>query len=97
MNDSNWKKLIQLSEHLGSLGWHCIDKSTPHTIFRPCKKLQKAVNSVKDSQVDFSHINDSANPRMVERWANEEAEAQQNRDEHEEAMGIFDIKTSKGQ
>lgn len=79
------------------MGWHGIEKSTPHTVFRLCKKLEKAADSVKDSQVDFSNINDSADPGMVERWAKEEAEAQRDRDEDEEAMDIFDIKTSKGQ
>src|SRR5882762_653622 len=78
MNDSNWKKMIQL-------------------IYRLCKKYKKAVDSAKASQIDFSNINDSADPEVVAKWSEQEMQAQQDRDEHEEAMDIYDIKISKGE
>jgi len=77
MNDSNWKKLIQL-------------------IFRLCQKYKNAVESTKESHTDFKNINDSADPQMVQRWSDEEAEAQRNRDKQGDAMDIFDLKISKG-
>src|SRR5882757_2812932 len=66
MNDSNWKKIIQI-------------------IFRLCKKYKKALESARDSQADFSNLNESADPAMVARWAEEEAKAQQDWDQHEGA------------
>jgi hypothetical protein len=54
------------------------------------------VDSVKHSQADFSNPNDSADPAMVDKWSKEEAEAIQNRDAHEDAIDIFDMKVSKG-
>jgi hypothetical protein len=54
MNDSNWKKMIQI-------------------IFRLCKKYKKALESARDSQADFSNLNESADLAMVARWAEEEA------------------------
>ena len=77
MNDSNWKKMVQI-------------------IFRLCKKYKKAVESTRDSQADFSSLSESADPAMVARWAEEEAKAQRDRDQHEGAMDIFDIRLSKG-
>ena len=77
MNDSNWKKLIQL-------------------IFRLCQKYKNVVESTKESHTDFKNINDSADPQMVQRWSDEEAEAQRNRDKQGDAMDIFDLKISKG-
>jgi hypothetical protein len=77
MNDSNWKKLIQLTVRL-------------------CQKYKNAVESAKESHTDFKHINDSADPVMVQKWSQEEAEAQRNRDDQEDAMDIFDLRISKG-
>lgn len=77
MNDSNWKKLINL-------------------IFRLCQKFKMTVESAKESHMDFQKINDSADSNMVRRWAEEEAEAQRNRDHQEGAMDIFDLTVSKG-
>jgi hypothetical protein len=77
MNDSNWKKMINL-------------------VSRLCDKLKNATAATKDSQTDFTRINDSADPQMVRRWSEEETAAQMNRDHCEEAMDIFDIKVSKG-
>jgi hypothetical protein len=77
MNDSNWKKLIQLTVRL-------------------CQKYKRAVESAKESHADFKHINDSADPLMVQKWSQEEAKAQRNRDHQEDAMDIFDLRISKG-
>ena len=77
MNDSNWKKMIQL-------------------IFRLCKKYKKALESARDSQIDFSNLNDSADAGMVDQWLDQEAEAQWERDKNEGAMDIFDLLISKG-
>ena len=62
-----------------------------------CKKLGKATIAAKESRVDFDNINDSADPVMVQKWAEEEAKAFRNRDTDEEAMDIFDIKVCKGE
>jgi hypothetical protein len=65
MNDSNWKKLIQL-------------------IFQLCQKYKNVVELAKESHTDFKHINDSADPQMVQRWP------------QEDAMDIFDLRISTG-
>lgn len=65
-------------------------------VLRLCKKLRKATVAEKESRDDFDNINSSADPMMVQQWAEEEAKAFRNRDTDEEAMDIFDIKVCKG-
>jgi Kyakuja-Dileera-Zisupton transposase len=81
-----------LDDHMNDSNW----KKMINIIYRLCQKLKNAVPAAKDSQMDFANINDSTDPETVQRWLEEEAEAQKNRNDHEEAMDIFDLKMSKG-
>jgi hypothetical protein len=81
-----------LDDHMNDSNW----KKLIALIGRLCEKLKNAVAAAKDSQANFAHINDSADPQMVNRWLEEETSAQKNQDRCEEAMDIFDLKVSKG-
>lgn len=67
-----------------------------HLVFRLCRKHAEAVKAAKDSKDDFSDLNSSADPSLVRKWADEEAEALRARDLNEASMDIFDIKICKG-
>ena len=95
MNDSNWKKLILMGK-CNTLSLHDVILNIPLSVNRLCKKFPTSVASAKASADDFQAISLSADPKMVEKWTNQEAEAQRNRDRDESAMDMFDVKMSKG-
>ena len=66
-----------------------------HLVFHLCQKHAKTVKAARDSKDDFSHLNSSADPPLVQKWADEEAEAFRARDLNEASMDIFDIKICK--
>lgn len=59
---------------------------------RLCKKLKEGVASAGEAKEAYLSLTSSADPGKVEQWHKEADDAQANRDDHPEAMDIYDMK-----
>ncbi|KAH9013467.1 hypothetical protein EDB85DRAFT_1876985 [Lactarius pseudohatsudake] len=77
MNDSNWKKLIDLGKlHVNAVSRH----------------YRKALSGATLSAAAFESISVSANPERVQAWGAEEEHAQRERGHDVKVMDIYDIR-----
>lgn len=59
-------------------------------------KLRRAREGAIDSKNAFDRIDKSADPDNVSEWRTQEADAQQARDSHPEAMDIYALQHTQG-
>ena len=89
MNDSNWKKLIDLGKFIFdfiilSLRGTAVSAVSQH--------YQKALSGATLSVAAFETINASAKPESVLLWTAEEENTQRERGHNVKVMDIYDIK-----
>ena len=89
MNDSNWKKLIDLGKFLFAFIILCLCGPAVNTVSR-C--YQKALLGATLSAAAFETINTSAKPESVHIWTAKEENAQRQRGHDVKVMDIYDIK-----
>ncbi|KAG2100190.1 uncharacterized protein F5147DRAFT_747185 [Suillus discolor] len=101
MNDSNFMKMIRISELATSgctnMFWshmiHCW-LTCPAAKFL-CRKFKEAARGAEESKLSFQNLNETAHPNMVLLWEVEEALAQANRLEDPTAMDIYEVQLEK--
>jgi hypothetical protein len=102
MNDSNFMKMIRISE-LPISG--CTKMARSHIIHSRltcplakflCRKFKEAVQGAAESTLSFQNLNETVQPAMVILWEAEEAVAQANRLEDPTAMDIYEVWLEKG-
>ena len=92
MNDSNWKKLIDLGKFLFAFIILCLHGPAVNAVSR---RYQKALSGATQSVAAFEAINASAKPESVRVWTTEEENAQRQRGHDVKVMDIYDIKTKR--
>ena len=93
MNDSNWKKLVDLGE---SQAVSRVSFFLTGSVNRLCEKYRKARKSVQNSEQAFDSLSSTADQDLVQVWKEQEAAALMGRDARPESMDIYDIKIQKG-
>lgn len=104
MNDSNWKKLVNMSESNSralKLRSPCL---TPRGVVRSflivpslTKKWKDVHRGVKDSADAYEAIESITEDEVLESWLALEADAQARRWEDKTAMDIYDVQADQGQ
>jgi hypothetical protein len=91
MNDSNWKKLIDLGKFppMDRIQLHCLHGMVVNATSR---RYRKALSGATLSAAAFESINASASSDSVEVWTAEEEHAQRERGHDVKVMDIYDIK-----
>ena len=93
MNDSNWKKLIDLGRvppHMHSIRTH-----RDYPVNAVSRRYRKALSGVLLSSVAFDDINNSASTDSIKVWTAEEEHAKRERVRDITAMDIYDIKMER--
>ena len=92
MNDSNWKKLIDLGRFLD---WYRIGAHEDYAVNVVSKRYCRAVLGAIQSSAAFDNIDISASADSTRIWAAEEENAKRERMHNVTVMDIYDIKMEK--
>jgi hypothetical protein len=93
MNDSNWKKLIDLGRHPSHR--HCTRADRDRVVNAVSKRYHKALSGATLSLAAFDNIDTSASADSVRVWAEEEENARRERIHNITVMDIYDIKMER--
>jgi hypothetical protein len=61
-----------------------------------CRKYPEAKADLIDSMAAFESLKATCDPKLIEKWSQQAAKAQRDRDTREDAMDIYDVTTEKG-
>ncbi|KAH9015061.1 hypothetical protein EDB85DRAFT_1898928 [Lactarius pseudohatsudake] len=93
MNDSNWKKLIDIGK-CPSI-WYHISAHMSTVVNSLPVRYRRALSGAVLSAAAFESINSSASSESVEAWSTQEVQAQRERAQDVTAMDIYDIKMKR--
>ena len=95
MNDSNWKKLINIGKFPSTDSASAAFAHTRRSVNAVSKRYQKALFGTAQSTAAFESINSSASPESIEAWIAEEERARKERAHDITVMDIYDIKMER--
>ena len=92
MNDSNWKKLIDLGKFPPPSYRYHVSAYMGWVVNAVSRHYQKALSEAMISAAAFESINVLASPESVEAWSAKEEYAQREKGHDVKVMDIYDIK-----